>query len=728
MSAGPRGRYREEMRAAATPLISLVALAAGGGCGVEGGPVGAMADMRVGPSFERPDAAVDAEVLADAATGPAMDVVDLLDSARPRDVERPVDADEAPPASDTSHPGDAVHDAVPEPDMMADVAAATPDAPSDASPAPPSGPRPAVILMIGDGMGPDHLTAARYYTGAPLHMETGLRYRGRLITASLDGVTDSAAAATAMGSGVHTDNHFLGLDGERRPVEVAVELAHRLGARAGIVSTAALPNATPAGFSSHAPNRFDYTRIAASMMQVRPDVMLGGGSLYLQGYLPLLAADGFTFAHNAAGLRAPAAHGRLLGLFSPDHMTYVADRPEDTAEPTLAQMTARALEVLDPAPGGFFLMVEGAKIDLASHANNLLRAVTETAAFDEAVGVVLQWAANRPDTTVIVTADHETGELSVTEDRGPGQLPGATWSRGNHSNRLVDVFATGAAAEALDGQTLPNRWVHSVLSAALTNQPPEPPVFDLIPDGRLDDLAPAVRQTNATSFGVGFNQLDALWAASDAFGLHLGLEGLFERSRNAVVVLLDVDFGAATGLAGLEGQLADTSVRAHTALTNLRWQAPAIEGLGFDLALVTVGMADVQRDNNNGDAGLRGLSPPAALPWLEAPVNFADGVRPRGLPLEPVAAAGLETSIRWTDLFGDGGFPPGARVAVFVTLCSTDGTWLSNQTLPPLPAPGIAPERNPATIPGIVLLNLDTDLDGVPDPVPGIEIRTHGEP
>ncbi|MCK6571899.1 alkaline phosphatase [Myxococcota bacterium] len=690
-----------------------------------------------------------------------------MDGGPPGDVSdahgRPVDAvtpDAMRPLADALAPemgprGDARVDAAP---MTSSDAGA--DAAADALPSPDAGLRPAlpdfgdrdlvgppparprsVILMIGDGMGPGHIEAARAFAGRPLRMETAFPFHGRLTTASLDGVTDSAAAATAMGSGVVTTNHFVGLDRHGVPLESAVALAHRAGARAGLVTTASLPHATPAGFGAHARSRYDYAGLAASMVQTQPEVMLGGGRMWFlpagagsgradAGLLDHLEALGYLRVEDRDALvgAAPDAHGRLVGLFAPDLMQYVADRPPDTAEPTLAEMTTAALRFLEAAPGGFFLMVEGAKIDLAAHANQLQRVVPEVLAFDEAVGIVAEWAAERPEVTILVTADHETGELAVTGDRGPGVLPEVTWGRGTHSNQSVDVFGRGDAAAVFDGEVRGNRWIHAAITAGLTGAPPVPPPPALVPDGRFDDLFPVAAQRRATNFGAGLNQLDGLFVGADPDGMGLGLAGLFERDRNAVVLLIDADYGAGTGLAGLAGRVRDLTGRADALLARLPWDAPPDPGLGFDRAFVSTLGLDLTRASRSADAGLRDLTNADALTALGAPVVFADDVRPDGAPRPPRPAAGLETLLTWGDVYGAQGFPRGARLAVFATLCTEDGALPSNQVLPALPPDAPEPDGNPQAVPGIVILNLDEDLDGEPDPAPRVEVVLFAPP
>jgi hypothetical protein len=220
----------------------------------------------------------------------------------------------------------------------------------------------------------------------------------------------------------------------------------------------------------------------------------------------------------------------------------------------------------------------------------------------------------------------------------------------------------------------------------------------------------------------GLNQLDGLFVGADAFGLGLGLAGLFERDHNAVALLIDTDYGAGTGLPGLAGRVLDVAGRVDALLARLPWDAPADPVLGFDRAWVATLGLDVTRTARSADAGLRILAAVDALVAQGAPVVFADDVRPAGAPRPPHPAEGVETLLNWTDIYGPAGFPRGARLAFFATLCTEDGALPSNQTLPAL-APGAPePDGNPQPLPGIVIVNLDDDLDGEPDPAPRVEL------
>ncbi|HUH00340.1 MAG TPA: alkaline phosphatase, partial [Kofleriaceae bacterium] len=452
---------------------------------------------------------------------------------------------------DAGHDPDA-HHVTPPPD----ASSPSPDAGSSA--------RRIVILMIGDGMGQGQLAAAGHYANGAagsLFLES-LPVRGHLRTASLSGITDSAASATTMATGYRTFNSRIGQDRDGQPRETLVEAAHRVGLSAGVVTTSSLPHATPAAFTAHHPSRHDYVAIADDQaLEIQPAVMLGGGMQFYApagdgsvrddaGLIAPLETAGYRVVTTAAELAAtaPSPGARLVGLFAPEHLTYVADRAADTTEPTLAAMTLAAIAQLDTNPDGFFLLIEGARIDMASHGNDALRAVTETVAFDDAVRAVSQWAAGRDDVTLIVTADHECGGLEVITPYGAGQVPDVAWRWGQHTNTRVAVHGAGPHTEVLDGAVRDHAWVHAVASAVIDARPMIAPPTELVPDGELAELRfLASTQVVATGFGAGFNQLDALRLDADPHGLALGVEGVFQWDTNAVVVLIDTDLGAGTG-------------------------------------------------------------------------------------------------------------------------------------------------------------------------------------
>ena len=666
----------------------------------------------------------------------------------------------APPPSTPRDAGPAARDAGPSPDadLALDAGAADagldagevdggelldageiPDA-GDAGPdasAPDAAPR-VVILMIGDGMGNGQLEAAsRYAHGrhGALRMEQ-LPHRGEILTASLSGLTDSGASATSMATGVKTTNRRIGMDRNRQPLETLVELAHRRGLAAGIVTSALLPHATPAGFSAHWPDRDGYVEIAASQVNdVRPEVLLGGGARYFlpagqgsarsdSGLIAPLMQAGFQLATTRDELSAAdPAGGRILGIFAPDHMGYVRERSAGDPQPSLTEMSLAAIRFLERRSEGFFLMIEGARIDMASHLNDLPNTVAETLDFDEAVGAVLGWASDKAHVTVLVTADHECGGLAVTEPRPAGTLSEVSWEWDQHTNDRVQIFGQGPGSELFHQQLRDNTWIHAVSAARLEGRPVTPPSPGLVPDGHLADLRHrAALQGVQSGFGPSYNRLDALWLDADDRFLAIGLEGLFQRGQNSVVVLIDVDLGAGSGPAAMRGALSDNAGRADRILTALSVVAPPVSGFGVDFAAVAWGGVLARDEDLSADTGLRGVRPPYGEPgnlgWYAVPANFGEGVRTRaGQPGAPVVGEGLEIFIPWRTLYPPSGglVPSGATLGIAVVLVNDDGGFTSNQALPPFGAGTENPGRTAVALPGVVRFEVDADGDGIAD-------------
>lgn len=321
-----------------------------------------------------------------------------------------------------------------------------------------------VILFIGDGMGPEHMRAGGMYThGAEgtLVFEA-FPHTGTVNTASAGGrVTDSAAAATAMATGHKAYNGTLSQSPEGEPYETAMEFWQARGRAVGLVSTAYLTHATPAAFCAHEGSRESGHEIARDYLRdCLPGVMMGGGR-----YIREQAAReaGYRVVTDRAGLLAlnTSAPGPVAGLFGHGHLPYEADGLGEM--PALDDMVTVALDLLDNDPDGLFLMVEGGRIDHASHMNQSWRMVPEVAAFERAVRAGLKWAADHPDTLIIVTADHETGGLMVTSKRGEGEVPEVSWSSHDHTGVRVGIFATGPGSEAVSPE-MENTDIHSLIT------------------------------------------------------------------------------------------------------------------------------------------------------------------------------------------------------------------------------------------------------------------------
>lgn len=274
-----------------------------------------------------------------------------------------------------------------------------------------------VVLLIGDGMGYSHIYATqlvyRYLNMSILFNTTGIA-----INYAKDNIVpDSAGAGTAIATGFITLNRMISMveiEGREVPVMSILELAKRLGMSTGLVTTTRVTHATPAVFASHVPHRDMEDKIAVQIIENEVDVILGGGArFFTKDLLNQAKQKGYTVVFNRSMLLEvdPKLTKKLLGLFADSHIPYVLDRGVGT--PGLLEMTMKAISILERNPCGFFLMIEGGRIDHAAHSNDIASVVAETKEFDDVVGYVMLYARNRGDTLVIVTADHETGGLTI---------------------------------------------------------------------------------------------------------------------------------------------------------------------------------------------------------------------------------------------------------------------------------------------------------------------------
>lgn len=262
-----------------------------------------------------------------------------------------------------------------------------------------------VILLIGDGMGEQHIEAGNIYRSNKLNMER-FAVIGEVMTRSLTpGATDSAAAATAMATGVKTYNSRISYkDGKN--LETVAELAKAAGKKVGVVVTKPVTDATPAAFLSHAKGRDDSESIARQLVDFNADILFG------------LTDD----AMDALKAEIPTAERALCTTFdeinaSGSEQIYglLEDGAIQTAgSDTLSSLTSTALTKLSQNnENGFLLIVEGSKIDSASHDNDMEAMLAELNAFDAAVNTCRNWAQANGETVVMVTADHETGGLEI---------------------------------------------------------------------------------------------------------------------------------------------------------------------------------------------------------------------------------------------------------------------------------------------------------------------------
>lgn len=313
-----------------------------------------------------------------------------------------------------------------------------------------------IILMIGDGMG---VAPIMQLLASGEEVPFSRFQRGGLVfTHPLNEdrwVTDSAAGATAYATGQKTRNRLLSLrprpDGGFDTLKTVVDQAERAGMSTGIVVTCQVTHATPAAFYAHA-ERSQERVIAEQILDSGLDVVFGGGTTYFKpeaegeqkDLLSELDKRGYRVVTDVAEFEKLSAplHDKVIGLFAPSAMPPAPDR-----RPSLADMTAKAIELLGQNPNGFFLMVEGSQIDWAGHDNDPEWELAEMRDFAKAIEVALNFAEKDGKTLVIVTADHETGGMAITGGSQKEHKAEVKYVGTSHTANPVPIFLYGPGAD-----------------------------------------------------------------------------------------------------------------------------------------------------------------------------------------------------------------------------------------------------------------------------------------
>ncbi|MBS4207889.1 alkaline phosphatase [Bacillus sp. FJAT-50079] len=269
-----------------------------------------------------------------------------------------------------------------------------------------------VIFMIPDGFSSAYATNYRLYKGKESIMDSMLVGMHRTNSAN-SAVTDSAAAGTAMATGVKTNNGMISMSPDGKKLRTILQASKSAGKSAGLVATSTITYATPAVFASHVTSRANEAEIAPQYLENDVDVLLGGGKKYFPDQLLNQAKeDGYRIVFERKGLTYARKSKKLLGLFSEEGMAAELDRKR-TKEPSLVEMTEMALNILSQNKKGFFVMIEGSQIDWAGHANDPAWAMKDIEAFEQAVEKAVDFAKKDKHTLVVIAGDHDNGGMSV---------------------------------------------------------------------------------------------------------------------------------------------------------------------------------------------------------------------------------------------------------------------------------------------------------------------------
>ena len=317
-----------------------------------------------------------------------------------------------------------------------------------------------VIFMIGDGTGIAQLYSGQLQEVGPngyLHAQR-LPITGIVKThAEDDLITDSASGATAYSCGIKTKNGVIAQDSDGNECVTLLELSQKAGMKTGLIATSGVTHATPASFATHIDSRNKYSEIAEQLVESEVDVILGGG---LEYFLPSDSAGssradqlnlisnfeerGYSIVLNRQAMIEEDSD-RIVGFFSPGGL------PSKNRIPSLSEMTSKAIENLSSKENGFFLMIEGSQIDWGGHANNTPYVLREVKDFDDAIGVVLSFAEQNPGTLVIVTADHETGGMTINGVNRENTVVDIAWTSTGHTGTPIPLMAYGPHAVEFSG-------------------------------------------------------------------------------------------------------------------------------------------------------------------------------------------------------------------------------------------------------------------------------------
>lgn len=295
-----------------------------------------------------------------------------------------------------------------------------------------------IILMIGDGMGKKHLEVAKLYEGKELTLTSKFGAFGEVITRSLTlGATDSAASATAMATGIKVSNKRIGYY-SNSSIKNITEYAQEYGKKTGIVTTSSVTDATPAAFSSHVKKRSMENEIALQQINTSNlDVLFGLGKDFFDPYSSTIKTSDRDYCVSFSELTL-AQKDKVFCILPDDGISTIGN------DKTLAVLTGKALDTLNKNnTNGFFLMVEGAKIDTASHANDMQSMINELTAFDDAIALALNFASEHLNTTVLVVADHETGRIKIPSDAEAQDISDEWFKSTKHTSRNVPYYVYG---------------------------------------------------------------------------------------------------------------------------------------------------------------------------------------------------------------------------------------------------------------------------------------------
>ncbi|MDA6070452.1 alkaline phosphatase [Flavobacterium sp. AC] len=326
-----------------------------------------------------------------------------------------------------------------------------------------------VILLIGDGMGLTQIYSGYTANKGQLSL-FNIPTQGLSVTKSSDSyITDSAAGATAMATGHKTNNRFISVDENGKPLELIIQQLAKKNYKTAIISAGNITDATPACFYAHQPERSYSEPIAEDFLSNPSDILIGGGTKEFtsrkdgKDLSKILKQKGYTFSDKFNSLDT-IKNSKFIVL---DDAAVVSMK--DGRGDFLAKSLAKATSTFAKTKSPFFIMAEGAQIDYGGHKNNVEYVVREMLDFDKLVGQAMEFVDKNTETLLIVTADHETGGLSLIDGNIEKGYVHGSFSTNDHTAVPVPVFAYGPGAEKFMG-VYQNTEIYTKILAVLAKK------------------------------------------------------------------------------------------------------------------------------------------------------------------------------------------------------------------------------------------------------------------
>lgn len=319
-----------------------------------------------------------------------------------------------------------------------------------------------LIILIGDGMGPNHIHNAKTY----FELDNQTFENGYITTLNTDSLTvdeptDSAAAGTALATGVSVRNSRIG-HSDTEPLKNIMEYASEKNMLTGIITDDALFGATPAAFSSHTLDRGNVMEIMTDQSNGSLDLLIGQYNQEYYSYASMFTSNGFAMVDNTNDLYTVEYPQKVIANINNVHSIYNEDYANQV---NMLDLVKYAIDYLDN-DDGFVLMVECAYIDKFSHGNELISALSEVRTLFDIANYIYDYIDNNPDTALIVTSDHETGGLQRTNLKA--EISDDLYTTGNHTKTFVNLYAKGITTTVTE--TIKNTFVHEMACEVISKQ------------------------------------------------------------------------------------------------------------------------------------------------------------------------------------------------------------------------------------------------------------------